>query len=546
MPEMPDEPDDFGGTVLLVAVNRTCASLWRVRADGDRGLASVAARAWRDASVALGRSIPVWPPRARDAHRNLPRFGSAHRLLPRPGWAAEAYGDLEGTSFGLAFLMIQAARVLEQPPDPTIAALAAVDPSGNLQPVEELALKADALREFGGAHRRLIVAQTQKDGVDEAEELGFEIDRHATASSALRQAFPRFSEALANTRDPAELESLVRALFHFAVGHRQALVDWTPVSATAEVLTTLPEIHALPTAPERVAYAYAFSRRRQGHHGPCELPGEPLLARLWRAERWKLCAQLLQHAADTGTPDPQGVLALAAAEFPQSEMDWLEQHVEMAGARARLWSILGRHEEAFEDQMKQARILLALDRPASATYQLAEGFRLAGAMGCWAKFQRVEALLAQAEDMVDLRATDGMIYVDVAMARALWMLGEHQRAVDIVMPLHERHELPEHVVVIALRVLIGALEALRDELGARRERAELDDHTARRDGFGDDAQRALALVRIDDALRAREPVDVDGFAAAFGLHEPLAQLRRARPRDLWPDEADYIARFYPY
>ncbi len=543
---MNDDDIDFGATVPLLAVSPSCASVWRVRAGGGRGLDTVARRAWRDASVALSRSIPVWPPRARWAHEQVPEVELAGRPVPKPGRVAEIRGDLDGASFGLAFVFIQAARVLEREPDPYFAPAAQVDPTGLLKPVAGLAEKAAALAKLGHEPDCLLVARGQKDGVAEAEALGFAVERHDTAATAIAQAFPNYFESLAQVQDPKELRSLVRSLFYLAVGQRRALVDWTPVSATAAALSELPSVRDDANNRARVAYARAFSLRRQGQHGPCELPDEALLKTLRLAERWKLYAQLLQHAADTGSPDPDRMLELVESAFPASEMDWLEEHVEMAGARARLWAARGEPERAFDDQMLKARLLLEFDRPTSATYQLAEGFRLAGALGCRDRLQRVQELLDAADDMEDLRGTHGIVYVDVAKARALWMLGEHERAIEIVLPLHQRQELPEHVVMIALRVLIGALESAGNELGARREREELDGHAKRTDRFGDDAVRARELVRLDDALRTGDAVDFPGFLARFGQAQPLGQLLKTRPPKRWPNEAEYVARFYPY
>lgn len=540
---MTAHPGDNGG-VMLLAVSDSAASLWTVASRADEGvcpLGDAALRAWKDASYALSRSLPlVWA--AIDAAVAEPPAARPLALLARPGHVAEPPIVLDGASLGLSFVIEQGARVLGLPAPADLAASAEIDAWGALLGVRGLAEKARVLARRAPSRRRLVVAAGQDEGVEEALALGLEVIPVKRVADALDLAFPRLTEALGASSTGASRSMRTAAFYRLALAERAAMVDWTPVANAALALLDAWAGELDATDTHLLRFAYAVAHRHQGGRATLDLPDEAWLLAQPSPLRQRHVAQVVQHAADTGSPSAEAARALALRHVPADQADRFPEHLEILGALARLDAVTGCFEAALGRQLELARAFLARNRVGSMTFQLAEAFRLAGALGDGAAFDAVVGLVAAAERAGDLDAHAGRVYVELAWGRAEVLLGR-DAGLDRLEQLSARPGVPAHVVASALRWCLAAQRCDPASI-----RVRLDALTRRNDRAARHGARAQLLIALDEATLAGEVGDAKAAIAALSAlePEPLGLLLTTRDAGRWPDEGDYVRRFYPY
>ncbi|TNF24483.1 MAG: hypothetical protein EP329_24865 [Deltaproteobacteria bacterium] len=450
---------------------------------------------------------------------------------------------LDGASLGLAFALEQASRVLGLPLPSDLATSARIDAWGAVSAIDELAFKATTIAKQAPFVRRLLVAADQEDGCTEASALGLEVIPVKRVADALDVAFPDLADGLVGVDGIHETRAdRVEAFYRLALSERSEMVDWTPVARAAEALLDTWDESLNGSERHLLRFTLAVAHRHQGQRVPLDLPDESWLNAQPSPLRQRHVAQLVQHAADTGSPSPEAARALAGRYVPANPQDRFPEHLEILGALARLDAVTGRPEAALRSQLDLARALLARGRVASTSFQLSEAFRLAGALGDERSYDEALHLLDEAERLGDVDAGGGRVYVDVARGRAEVLLGRLEEADERLTAIGRVVGAPFHVLGAALRWRIAARPAEPSTL-----RAELDVLGAKaRSALS--ARRLTLLVALDDAARAGDRAAAD--AALAGLTElepePLDQLRRTRDAARWPEAADYVRRFYPY
>jgi hypothetical protein len=550
-----DEPSLVPGQVLLLTVSEANgAALWSFPAvageppSETRGFTEVTARVWKDACSALPRSLPfLWESLSRA--RDVPLLAAEVGRVPREGRTGALDPVLAGDSFGLSLVLSLASRALDEPIPEDVAASARIDAFGLTHPVGEIADKVAALLCLGPRVRRLLVAvENAAEAQDVADALGgaLRVTPVRSVLEALRHCLgSRLELALVEAgRSPEERTELVDSLYRLAVGGRHQVLDWTPVHRAAG--------HALErwgdslSADERtrLELARAIAARHENNQGALPLPDPHWLTSLPLLSRLDVVTQLVEQAADTGTPSAEETEVLALPLLPPRE-ERLESHLRLAGALARLWAVTGRARQALALQEATARAWIDSGRVAPSSFPLAEAFRLAAALADRQALGRAEGLRRMVEKHGGLDES-GATFVRLARCRALLSLkaeGPDERA--WVQRMAESEHIPSHARWSAIRWLIWLIDHERLEGDAS---ASLDALAARAQSDANDAiaaRKYLALVHLDRAIRLGDAVGADDAVTRLAQLEP--GLVRQILRDIPPqDRGAHLSRFYPY
>jgi hypothetical protein len=506
-------------------------------------LGAAAKRAWQHAALALPRALPVLWTSVGHAAAEAPRL--VH-IASADGRGFERVVAVDGPSFGLTFVAVLASHVLGIALPEDIAASATVLPDGSVGDVRGIEEKIDGLIRLAPRVRRLLVAAGQyadASGYAAARRGGtpFEIVPVTSAAEGLQVAFGgRLAAGLVATADPAQRGEIVGSLFRLAFAGRRSAIDWTPIEAAAALALKWDGLD--DDQRYRLEFARAVAARHERNAGVLPIPSPAWLARQPRPIQVGVATHMLQQSADAGVPDAATAEETARPYLPADERSAFQSQLRMLGALARLWAVTGRPREALDLQERIARAFFDAFEYSDLSFQFSEWFRLSGALADRGSFDRAEELYRH---MLTLGAfgLDGSVYVDLARARGMVMLGAAQA--DDVAALFERlatsAEVPEHVRWSAARWGIQAhLQAAAPER-AQTLRARLD-RAAREQPNGSPAKHA-ALAALDTCVRSgRDPL---APLAQLQAIEPgvVGHLRRAAPAD---HEAAYLTTFYPY
>jgi hypothetical protein len=544
----PAGPPALGpGQMLLVAVLPGADSLWELRPAGlaprprvpTTAVAALAADAWRDAALALPRSLPVlWAP-VRDAAHRRPAIHPLDRLADQDHATPER--SVDGRSFGLAFLLSLASMVFERALPADLAASGDVDASGAVRRVDGLERKLRLLESCAPGVRRFLVP------ADPAPALRSERVRVIGVRSAGQALAEVFGEGaadgglarhlIAQGEDADQRRTILTSLFRLAIGGRGAMVHWEPVAAAAALAAE--RWAAALDAHDRwtLALCRAVAARHDGNRGALTLPPPGYLERLPAPLRLEVVANLVQHCADTGAPPVAEVTALVERHrVPWSEAH--REHLHPLGAHARLLAVAGAPREALARQQQLAAAFAERLRFEEVSFQLSEWYRLAAALGDAEAFEaalEMEELAARNGGL----GLDGSPYVDLARARG-----------ELVLALDRRTRPPERLAAAqdTLRVLVAAAvpDHVRD--GARRILARwLRQHPGGpRLPDGAAAPKLAALLALDEALERGDAPAAETALDALDAREPglLGHLRASCPAE--STVAAWVARFYPY
>jgi hypothetical protein len=550
------EPRMDTGHVPLVTVCGTTVSLWSLRIGDPRSdlidsavpLGPVADAAWRAAQLALPRSLPV-------LCRSVADMARSRRLVNRvASWTAEgiaaAERAIDGPSCGLPFALALASIALGRSLPPDFVASAAVDASGRLHSVEHLRLKIEGVCELAPRVRRFVVAASQRDDAERGARGRLEVLGASSVAQALELLLggDLAGALLDSARDAEGRTEVVRSFFRLAFAGRDAAIDWTPVEQGARLAAERWSAQLDDEARFLLAFTAAIAARHQDNaatlHGSRAHMPEPStdwFRRQPMSVRVGIAAHLAQHAADTGTPDAAAAERWAAPFLPAHLNDAYPSQLRLAGAMARLRAVTGRPREALQVQEQLAAALFQNFEHQATSFQVSEWYRLAGACGDADALERARRFDVSVE-LLGGYAGEGRYYVRLARAKGMLLLGRSvdYEALGQLQRLCEGRA-PDHVRHSARRWLVRALEAADREVGRHHREALA---AAAREGMSADARKQLALVRLDDALRARD----GGVAEAA-----LASLREEDPGPVGLLEtaadgtrAEYVARYYPY
>lgn len=541
------------GQTLLATDSENCAALWSFRvgdpeppfADAAVELGSVARRAWDAVAVALPRTLPVlWRPVARARGERL----TAVRLcgLTHPGRAEVVERIIDGPSFGLAFALALASRVLGVPLREDVVASAALTVTGRTAGVDGISAKVRAVVECAPRVRLFLVApENAAEGQEAAHGSGLTVQAVGSAAAAIEAGLgePLADRLVRDGRDPVHRAELVDAFFRLALAGRSQVVEWGPVRRAAELaMTAWSDVS--PEDRRRLEFSRAVAARHENNEGELPPAEDSWLSRLPAPVRVGIAAHYVQQAADAGSPSADVAEALARRYLVPSP-EAFSPHRKLQGALGRLLAVTGHAEEALALQESAAVGFFDSLEYSEVSFPLTEWYRLSGVLRDREAFARAEALRERTEQQGGL-GIDGSPYVELARSRALVLLGDSGQgsAERTLSRLAGDERIPSHIRLSALRWLVR----LFDESGrpAEADRALGLLEAAASDEAGDvrRARRYLALVRLDRAVRSGD------LSAAQQPLDELAALQSGVVGHLLaasaPRAAAFVAEHFPY
>jgi hypothetical protein len=537
------------GETILVAVSETLtASLWLlkpVKGGGDNValIGKVAEAAWRRA-YDLQSEIPyLW--------RADGPLGERQPLVcllkddPADGRQAEDSAqvlEVDGSSFGLSFALAQASEVLGLPLPEDLAASAALDSrTTDLVKVDGLQHKIKVLTRYAPRIRRLMVAPGN---VPEAREIvaslggALEIVEVADYREAAEVAFGPLGSLL----DPASRSETWRrdvldSLCELGWTTRGGVRAWPKVAAAA--LRILADGDAerwqlSDTERKSLAFASAVAQRHAANQGTLTLPAAEELEGIPEPRRSQYMAHVLQQIADTACADATAALVLATRLIPEQETDRHPAHLELLGAQARLWAVMGRTAEALELARATTGAWMRRRLHAEASRPLCLWLRLAAAA------RQMESL-AEALDTANVirqrQCLDSPQFLNLAEAYALAAIADRRDdALALLGSLLQRpNDLAPEVRLSAMRLSLQCMAA--NPTAAQTLREDLARDTS-------DLARTFICLADIDANRG-DPEDWlprlarDGGGLIQNLVYACPETE-ARARAMW------IARWFPY
>jgi len=555
---VPDGPPNLvPGQVPLVAVTKEQigASLFCLcmRAAGgatnteSTPFSAEVRQVWDDAALALPRSLPLLWTSVREAHdAPRPAFHLTTRAV-RVGVAVRPT-ELKGPSFGLAFLLALASRVLGKPLPADIVASATVSADGQVGPVDGLPEKIAVVEAEAPRIRRFLVAADQAQDA-RAIASAIEIVAVRSAGHAIELVFgDEFRRFLAGAgSDPAARAELVDSFFRLVLSGRQAVVDWRPVEQGAAIACSeWPDLDAL--ARWKLEFTRAVAARHENNRGEIPIPQPELLNSFPAPVRVGVVVQLVQQCADTGRPDPSVLQDLIKRlGYLVPIQDAFAPHLKLWGAYARLLAVTGQPHEALRIQEALAKVFLCQFEYDQISYQLSEWYRLAGACDDRAAFDRAEDMCVGVTKLGGLGFA-GKPFVSLTRARAMVCLQiSHQDdPAKTLESLSRDLQLPTHLRWSAARSYALMLTARGEVERQNQLVTELEQAAEQSSNQAQDLRIALTLCRIDLALTeaccgsATDPLLDQLKALDPG---PLSHLLKAAAG---VEPARYVARFYPY
>lgn len=546
-----DCPRGMPGDTLMAAIGDSGPSLWALHlgreGDGRSGEASFgsrARRAWMDASAALPRSVPVlWDSVSRLGALPMAAFRLAG--LPREGKVDTPESVLDGASFGVSFLLAMASWVFRRPLPDELAASAALDPTGEVRPVDGLEDKIRILRERAPCVRRILVASVQTAEARSFAGPELEVEAVRSAGEALDRAFGTELSSLliVEGSDPKRRAELVRSFFRLAIAGRGAVVDWTPVYEAARIAAA--HWGPLNTAEtSELSFARMVAARHEGRSVQELMPGAAWLASLPAPVRVDVVAHLVQQSADAGYPGAQEALELARSHLVRGK-EAFPPHLRLLGARGRLLASLGRLDEAMDAQREAAFGWWDRMELAESSYPVSEWLRLCGARRAAAAFEEADNLVQRITSL-EPESGLGSPYVRLSRCRALVQLGRGAEAEEALQALFSDASQPAHVVGAAGRWLARSFDARAEAARATEVRAGLRKMAEAQSKAGA-FDRAIALADLDQALMIGSFSEASIAIERLREREPglTSSLLASAPHDETP-VGRWIADVFPY
>lgn len=501
-----DAPTPQLGEVLLLAYQHGRGALFSLR---ERGSYSFGARAKAAARVAFAV-----------AKRCAPTMANARIEALADVRAEYVYSDegrhelLDGSSFGLAFVLADASRFCGHAVPAHVCATAVVHEDGALSAVEGLRAKLTAVSEAALSVTDVLVARDQHEeaaSICAALARPLRVHSFATAEAAVSFVFA----SVADLPPPAwsshtERDRAFAALDRFVM-NGEPLADWTRAVRPARWL-----LQQMPTDP-RAQLVLAIAQRHAG---------EPSIPIAWDESLFDdlglaYVAQVVQSAADAGDDRTLEYAnrALWLADRAPAEPGALFAR----GAAARALGCLREYERAAFECERAVQRWARRGEPEQGSRPLCEWLRVTSIRGDRAAFDRACAH----RDGYARASSPSLAYIDLALCAGRVRLAQPTAALAIAEQHAGTHDVQSYVATSMDRWRARAMASL---------------------GRRDDAQRVRA------ALLAREPgcieaewcaldraIEAGDRAAIEGAHR--AVLARCPQGTKWLDVgADLVDR----
>ncbi len=253
--------------------------------------------------------------------------------------------QLQGESFGLALLLGEISERLDVPIPVEFAALAAVDETGWLQPVEALEQKLDFLAGSALRVRTVILAKAQEETFKAWKaKSGEALDAKpfTTVAQVVAQVFPDVTaQVKANwQKHPEAARAQLDRLFRLCLLERNPVLSWRQIQSAAEILEALPDIQVDPDLNHRCNFIQQVARRHAGDES-CLLAWPSNPQTLPRPLRLAWLSHAVQSAADSAPGHEQ--------EYINQAVPWLAPEGEEEASDLRLLGSLGRACAACHD-----------------------------------------------------------------------------------------------------------------------------------------------------------------------------------------------------
>ena len=388
------------GSVLLVAAADKYSTLWvlQERLPGSNGeplvcyeFGPVADEAWRTAVALLPRVSPVlWRNVGRGDlnSRQALRIG----LLRKPNSAFQFDHMLEGSSFGLSFLLALASEALDLRIPQQFAASAMIDAYGHLSAVDSLIDKVAVLNESAPWVTTLLVAENQLD-VERCAALypSILIQRIEHARDALSLVFHNaLDEPIAAGATGLERRAhLIVSFLRLALEPDHTVTDWTPFSRAIDAALTQWRDNLSEHDDRTLRFVRAVFNRRHGVAESLGLPEQDWLERFPRPVRLAIVSKFVLHSAHTRGPRPEQIEQLAR-ELLAAATEAHSADLKLQSALGRLLAVTGRPSEALQLQEDVISGFYDRYRHDQAGEALAECYRLAAALKDSDALRRIE------------------------------------------------------------------------------------------------------------------------------------------------------------
>lgn len=423
--EVPGPPAPCVGTALMVTVDGAAvaegarASLWRVHAadrlEGDVRLATPDGAARDAIELVRGAVLPKLPLlwEATDVKALPPiRIEWLETVELETGRSVVRCGEVTGPSLGAAVGLALASRLLGVPVDAAVVASAEVTCDGALVPVDGLASKARVVeRLLPGA--RLVTAP--REGLPEG------VAAVGTLGELFARAFPPLEALVADRLARFGAEDVLRELETTLLEKQDCGLGWAPFRDTARAAAA--QLRGEEGQAAHVALFEVLGKVADRHLGGREafspVPWGAIEG-LPKGRRVRYFAHLAQHSGDTGDPPPEELARCQAMLDRQAREDWDQRLRALAGALSRARGVTGSLSDELRVQDSLAHQTLEDGETGQVSFPLSAWFRLAGACGDAAAFERALRLRARLHGGL---SDDGVRFVDQAQGFAAALLG---------------------------------------------------------------------------------------------------------------------------
>ncbi|MCC7536565.1 MAG: hypothetical protein IT379_10150 [Deltaproteobacteria bacterium] len=532
------------GTVLLVSVEPAeRRSLWCARASFETRSRAEARDVTATRVELVGRAAEHARAAMEIAVRALPSMASVAPVSRRAHWCVELVAKegrgrdraLDGDSFALALVLGAASLACELSVDRCWVALAALDKSERLAPVDGLADKLALVARWAPAVTRCLVAERQ---LGQAAALASRLDRPLEpvgardVGDAIAHVLGDVGSRVRLPPDPDEVRRRGRAFIR--VAQLRACRRWGPVVSLGALLCSEPSVQEDEKLAADIDFATRIARRHANVATWIPWPPEDVLDRLPRPIRLSRIKHLVQTAADAGTHDAElaSYVERALGRIEPEPRERYPEDLEVLGACGRALAAI----EQLSDARRHLRTAIdgweELSQSHRGSRPLCELLRIAGLEGASDEVALlidgpVTALLGDRhldEDELSIA------FVRAAAARALTQVDRPLDAVRMVDGFARWATAAPHTRVTSLRWRARALDALGragDAARVRTEALQLPDVLEVAD--------LLTLVRIDEAIAYAAPLgDLVRQLAAAGPTERARWWRDDAPT--WPAE----------
>lgn len=406
--------------LLLAAVQGEGGSLWRLPNGEHAGttLGKSGRNAWSLTQAVAKRFVPVLVGEIEEPQAQISEL---IQLWP------DGKLLVDGASFGAAFLLAHASRLLQTPIATDIAATAEVQEDGSIRQVDGLKEKIQALRDWAPGVKRLLVAQEQ---IQEVEDLLMNTSIQAVpvshALDVLDAGFENHAYLQCLSKrwqdNPKHAEKLTLWLFMKVVIEHRFFNNWRALINTAELIQTCPVSETTQWQAKVVANVAA----RHCGISAQPLPPKPAHVRIPRPYLLSLLSQEIQSATDRCAPEWKTIVQQGEAAVRGDES---QEELQLLGALGRAYASWGEWDNARRTLRAAIEGWSALVKPEEASRAGCALFWVEGLEGNSASIKEVCALLSDCMESPQT-GTASRAYLALALGRAWATQGQMKLALE--------------------------------------------------------------------------------------------------------------------